>query len=303
MKIFLVGASGSIGFFLFKFLKKKKIKVIGTYKKNKKPNLINFSLGKKKSENNLLKKIEKGDLVFFLSSYTEVSWVRKNKKESTRVNYLLTKNFLNKLISKDIRFFYFSSAEVFDGKKGFYDEKSQTNPVNIYGKLKFQIENYLKKTKYKNYYIVRTGRNIDMTDNYRCMIKDSYLTLLKPNAKMAEDNLFTITHQRDFSKAILKIIKKKDLPKILHLCSSQTISRIKFAELIMKFSINSKYMSYKKCKFKEIDYGEKRAAKNNLNAYLTSKILNIQYTKAEKIIKEKVKILDQKLKPMILNEI
>ncbi len=215
------------------------------------------------------------------------------------VNYHLTKNFLNKLITKKSRFFYFSSAEVFNGKKGFYNEKSQINPVNIYGRLKFLIEKYLIKTKYPNYHIIRTGRNVDMTDNFRCMIKDSYLTLLKDNAKMAEDNLFTITHQKDFSEAIFKITKKKKLPKILHVCSSQTISRVKFAKLIKKFSINSKYMFFKKCKFKEIKYGEKRAVKNNLNANFTSKLLGIKYTKAEKIIKEKVKILDQKLKPII----
>ena len=72
MKIFIIGSSGAIGFNLYRFLKKKKLNVIGTYNKNKKPNLIHFSLGNIESENKLLNKINKNDLIFFLSSYTDV---------------------------------------------------------------------------------------------------------------------------------------------------------------------------------------------------------------------------------------
>ena len=294
MKIFIIGSSGAIGFNLYRFLKKKKLNVIGTYNKNKKPNLIHFSLGNTESENKLLNKINKNDLIFFLSSYTDVSWIRKNKKKSEKLNIVLTKKFLFKLIKKRIKFFYFSSAEIFNGKKGFYNENSKTNPVNFYGKLKFNIENYLKDTKYANYHIIRTGRNIEMSDEYSCMIKDCYLTLMKNNAKMAEDNLFTITHHVDFCRAIYKIIKLVKVPKILHVVSSHVISRINFADIIIKTSLNSKHMSYKKCKFKDIDYGEKRAAKNNLDGTFTSEVLNIKYTKPEKIIKEKVKLIDKK---------
>lgn len=293
MNVYIIGSSGAIGFSLFKFLKKK-IKVTGTFYKNKKPGLISFELGNNNSENQLIKKLKPNDIVFFLSSYTEVSWVFKNKKKSLKLNFYLTKKFLSKLIKKNIKFFYFSSAEVFNGKKGFYNEKSKINPVNFYGKLKLRIEEFLKKTKYKNYHIIRLGRIIDMSKNYRCMIEDCYNILLTSNAKMASDNLFTITHQNDFNKAILKVVKKRSLPKILHICSGHVISRTKFADVIIKASSRSNNMKYKMCRFKEIYYTEKRAGKNNLDSSFTSKLLNIKYTKPEKIIKEKIKVLERK---------
>ena len=293
MNVYIIGSSGAIGFSLFKFLKKK-IKVTGTYNKNKKPGLIHFALGNRTSENQLLKKIDSNDIVFFLSSFTEVAWVYKNKKKSTRLNFYLTKKLLSKLIQKNVKIFYFSSAEVFNGEKGYYKENSKINPVNFYGKLKFRIEEFLKKKKYKRIHIVRLGRIIDMTKNYRCMIQDCYKTLLTKNAKMAYDNLFTITHQKDFNKAILKVIKKKKLPKVLHICSGHVLSRIRFADIIIKASTKSNRMKYKPCRFKEINYNEKRARKNNLNSSFTSKLLNIKYTKPEKIIKEKIKLIEQR---------
>ena len=42
-----------------------------------------------------------------------------------------------------------SSIEVFDGKKGNYDEKSTPKPLNLYGKQKLLIEKYLKKKNQK----------------------------------------------------------------------------------------------------------------------------------------------------------
>ena len=53
-------------------------------------------------------------------------------------------------------------------------------------------------------------------------------------------------------------------------------------------------MKYKICKFNELNYKEKRAAKNNLDSSFTSKLLNVKYIKPEKIIKEKIKIIEKK---------
>tara|TARA_B100000787_G_scaffold169768_1_gene162180 strand:- start:1540 stop:2433 length:894 start_codon:yes stop_codon:yes gene_type:complete len=292
MKVFLIGASGSIGWPLFQFLKKKKV-ITGTYHKNHKPGLIKFSLGVKKSENNLINKISNQDVVILMSAETNVSWVHANPKKSFNINYTYTIKFIRKLIQRNVRIVYFSSAEVFNGKKGYYNERSIPNPVNVYGKTKFKVENFLKKTKYKNYQIIRTGRNVNMSDEYRCMIKDTYLRLLNDDAKMAKDNLFTITHMNDFNIAMLKLIDSKSKNKIFHVCSDDVLSRVEFADLIKK---NSKYkykMQYRTVKFKDIDYNEPRACKNNLTCDITNKFLKIKFKNAKSIIKEKVKILDK----------
>ena len=99
MKIFLIGASGSIGLPLFKFLKKK-YKVVGTYNNQKKRGLIKFSLGNKKYENKLISQISQNDIVMLLLAETNVAWVHDNPRKSFNVNYTLTTELIKKLIKK-----------------------------------------------------------------------------------------------------------------------------------------------------------------------------------------------------------
>jgi len=42
--------------------------------------------------------------------------------------------------AKNIPFFFLSSGEVFDGKKGWYEETDETGPINVYGKTKLEAE-------------------------------------------------------------------------------------------------------------------------------------------------------------------
>ena len=291
MKIYLIGASGSIGFPLFNYLRKK-FSVVGTYNKNFKKNLIKFSLQNTNHKKKILQKAKYTDVFIILSAKTDVRWVYQNQKKSYQVNTKLTKKFINSLIKKKARIIYVSSAEVFNGKRGFYKEKSKPNPVNVYGKTKYLVEKHLIRSGYDRYHIIRTGRNINMSNEYRCMIEDTYLTLLKEDPRMASDNLFTITDVNDFNRSIEKLIRKNTTKEIFHLCSGEVLSRTKFANYIIKFSKLKRFMKYKIVKFKDIGYNEPRACKNNLDSKLSKKILDLSFRKAKLIIREKVKILD-----------
>ena len=97
--------------------------------------------------------------------------------------------------------------------EGSTKEKSKPNPVNVYGKTKYLVEKHLIESGYDRYHIVRTGANINMSNEYRCMIEDTYLTLLKEDPRMASDNLFTITDVNDFNRSIEKLIRKNILRK------------------------------------------------------------------------------------------
>ena len=102
MKIYLIGASGSIGFPLFNYLRKK-FSVVGTYNKNFKKNLINFSLQNTNHKKKILQKAKYTDVFIILSAKTDVRWVYQNQKKSYKVNTKLTKKFINSLIKKKAR--------------------------------------------------------------------------------------------------------------------------------------------------------------------------------------------------------
>lgn len=279
-----------VGHYLI-FFKKKKIKVIGTYNKNYRKKLHKFKISSSLSK--LSNNISPDDVFLLLAAETNVNWVRKNPKKSFKINSYQTIKLIKKISKFGSKIIYFSSAEIFDGKRGYYKESNFGNPVNIYGKTKNEVENFLLKSKKINYKIVRTGRNVNMSLKYPCMIQDTYNTLLKPKAKMATDNLFTITYVNDFSKGIFKLIKYKGPEKIYHICSNEVISRTNFADMIIKNSIYGNLMKYKAVKFKNIAYKEQRAAKNNLCSKSTIKKLKINFKKPETIVKLKVKLLDK----------
>lgn len=298
MRVFLIGASGAIGYSLFKYLKKKKnLYVRGTYNENYKKGLIKFNLNKDKIKKTF-KKLKESDTFLILAAKTNNNWVFKNYSKARKININSTINLISDLKSLNCNILYFSSAEIFDGKKGFYTEKDFGNPVSKYGKTKNFIEKYLLNKKYSNYSIVRTGGNISLDTNYKCMISQTYTSLQKNYPKMAKDNLFTITHEDDFNRGVYKLLcylkdKIKLNQKIFHIVSDTILSRVKFAKLIIKNSKKIKNVKFKTVKFNQIIYNEKRAAKNNLISKHTRKILKIKFRKPEEIIKQKIRLLEK----------
>ena len=102
MKVFIIGASGSIGWPLFNYLSNT-FSVFGTYNKTKKKKLIQFSLQSKKNQKQLTKRMFPNDVVIILSAETNVKWVHENPNKSYKVNTALTNDFIKILIKKNIR--------------------------------------------------------------------------------------------------------------------------------------------------------------------------------------------------------
>ena len=293
MKTIIIGASGIIGYRLFETIKKKKIEVIGTYSKNKKSGLIKFDILKDKIKEKI--RITKDDNVIILTAISNPTWVYKNPKISKDINVIRTKKIIDDLQSAECKIFFMSSIEVFDGKKGNYDEKSKPRPLNLYGKQKLLIEKYLQK-KIKKYCIIRTSFIVGNDPKQRCPVKLTYDSLLEKNARMAKDNFFAITSVKDLCKSICKILYNKKFKNIdiCHLSSKEKISRTKLANYVIKFSKLGVTMNYNATLFKYINYSEPRGRLNNLIS-LNPLIKNLKFQKAKKVIKEKIKILENKL--------
>jgi dTDP-4-dehydrorhamnose reductase len=124
-----------------------------------------------------------------LSAYSNPTWISKNKIKAKNLNFNSTIDFIEFLKPINPRIIFMSSVEVFDGEKGGYSEKDSPNPLNYYGKLKYNLEKYLENN-YSNYTIVRTGWNVGLNKKSRCVVSLTYETLLKKKARMAVFNIF-----------------------------------------------------------------------------------------------------------------
>lgn len=285
----MIGGSGLIGSNLNSFLLKKQFKVIATYAKNSLSGMVKFDFTKDELQNTF-KDLSKDDIFIILSAYSNPSWIAENKEKAYDLNVNHTINLINEISKIGSKIYFMSSVEIFDGTSQINFETTKPNPLNFYGKTKLQVELYLKEN-IKNYHIIRTGWNVGINLKSRCVVSLTYNSLLKDGAKMAKDNSFTITHVEDLSEAISKIIFSNE-KKILHLCSSEIITRTKLADQIIKISKNADKMSYREATFSDIHYNEPRSKLNNLNSEYKEINNNLFFRSAEQTIKEKVNFLD-----------
>ena len=228
-----------------------------------------------------------------MTAISNPSKVFADSKTSNKINILCTIKLIDDLKKIGCKIIFMSSIEVFDGKKGNYNENSKPNPLNLYGKQKLFVENYLKKNS-KNYCILRTSFIVGSDPNQRCPVKLTYDTLLEPNAKMAKDNFFAITSINDLSKVIYKVLFNKKFKnlQICHISSKEKVSRTKLAKLVIKNSKKGFKMKFKKTFFKFINYSEPRGRKNNLIS-INKEINKYKYENAKSVIKKKVRIIEK----------
>jgi len=289
MRYIIIGASSSIGSEMFLFLRKKKIKVLGTYFKKKQPHLVKFDI-RKDDLKKIFFEINNNDVVIIFSAITNPLKVLKKKKNSKKINIFGTKRLINDLSKIGCKIIFISSVEVFDGKKGAYIESSKTKPLSLYGKHKNMIEKFLINKIKKNYTIIRLCWTVCMKKKSRDVISLTYNTIKKKNAKMSYDNYFNISHSEDICKGIFKISKTN--VDLVHLASKEKISRFDLAMMIKKNSKNQKEMFFEKIKFKDFPYHEKRARLNFLSSKVNQKKLGIKYRSIKKTVLQKLKILD-----------
>lgn len=289
MRYIIIGASGFIGNHFYNFLKKRKIKTIGTFNKNYINGLIHFDMTKHLLDNKINNLNAQSDIVFIFSAYAQPAWISKNKGKTEKINIKYTKKLIDRIHNRVKKIIFISSVEVFDGKKKKFNEKNKPNPLNFYGKTKYKIEQYLKK-KIKNYQIIRTSWNSDIRLGSRCVIEMTYKTILEKNAKMATDNILSITYVNDFCKALYAAIKLNN--KIIHIANHDKISRFNLAKKIKKISKRKKLMQFTKCNFYEIPYKEPRGKNNILNCNILIKNNISNFRKINTIVNQKVKKLD-----------
>lgn len=287
--IFIIGASGLIGGALYYNLSSKNFNVVGTYSKNEEKDLIHFDM--LESNYSIFNSVNQNDVVFIMTAYSNPNWISENKSKAKLLNLDKTCELIDILKVKNPRIVFMSSVEIFDGTKGAYIEEDRPNPLNYYGELKLKVEKYLNKN-YSNHCIVRTGWNVGLNKKSRCVVQLTYETLLKPNAKMAIDNYFSLAFADDTADGLAKLIDYPDLKKI-HLCSDKILKRTDLANFIIKYSKKSDEMSYVDCLFKDILYKEPRGRVNNLVNKFSIDTLGMNYSPIEDIIFKKVNYLDE----------
>ena len=262
----IIGASGLIGHNLFKYLKKEKIDVLGTYCTKAKPDLVKFDMTSDSYD--FLLKCKK---VIICSAISNLDECYLKKDESYNLNVVKTKELIDYLVKKNIMPIFASTDKVFYGDKGNNTEDVIPNPVTVYGQQKVEIEQFIQE-RTKNYLILRMSKTFSTDKNdegfYQNIIES--FTNNKP-IKAAHNEIFNMTNV-NYVVRLISVLLKKELTGIFHLTSKKVMSRYEYClSLADEFGYDKKLVT--SVDINSFGFAEKRPLNTSLNSDKIVKIV------------------------------
>jgi dTDP-4-dehydrorhamnose reductase len=253
-------SSGFFGSNFCKWLNKKKINHLQFTSKKKLKKKNSFYLYNKKP----FKFIKDKDVVIFFIAATSVKNIKD--KSNFYLNFNKKIKDILKMINTKAYLIYISTDYVYSGKNSFYNDNANPQPINLYGKLKLDIEFNIKKN-FSNYLILRSPKIFSNNIKLNTLYSETYKKLKnKEKLNVLVDQKIQLLNLDDFIKIILKIINKKIKIVGNFNLVGKTITRYDFTKLIArKFNFKKNLInpiSYKS--LKEKYFPKKLILKTNL---------------------------------------
>lgn len=234
--------------------------------------------------------LDSSDTVVMLSAYSNQEWVRCHPKDAKKLNVEAVDLLCNVVASTGAHFVFLSSEAVFgEDKQEGWEEPAPPCPVTEYGKQKAEAEELLKK--YDHCCIVRTGWNVGWKYADRCIIRATYEALLSGVARMATDNVLTLTNVDDTSRALIELCVKQ-VHGIIHLVAPTPIARSQLADLVIASSKFGATMSYTAVKYADLSFEEYRPRQAWLKVTDLSKPFCQAFETSQFTVSHKVDVLD-----------
>lgn len=145
MRYVIFGADGYIGSYLYQRLKSDGSNVTGTSRRmSGHDQLLYYDIQKSEVDTLLAKEDRQEEKTAIICiAVSNIDRCYDHYEEAYDINVVKTKRLIHKLLENGFYVIYFSSDNVFDGLCGNYTEVSPTHPINKYGMMKAQMEQYL----------------------------------------------------------------------------------------------------------------------------------------------------------------
>ncbi|MBW7845183.1 MAG: dTDP-4-dehydrorhamnose reductase [Bacteroidia bacterium] len=182
----------------------------------------------------------KPDVVINCAAYHHVDLCESNPETATQINVTAPKFIARMCNYLNIKFIHFSTDYVFDGAKNSpYTEQDTPNPLNVYGKTKWQGEQQIL-IENQSALILRVSA---IYGKYPCRAKNglNFVQLMlklskeKPFLQVVGDEIVSPTATADIAQILPRIIKE-DLHGIAHLTSEGSCSWYEFAKTIFELT-------------------------------------------------------------------
>lgn len=136
--IIVTGASSSPGYKIALKLSEK-YDVLGIYYDHKVEGINSIKYDITKEPEKLISEY-KPDIIVHAAAIGNVDFCEENKEQCYNINVEASRRLFSEAYRKNVKIFYISTDYVFDGKRGFYNEKDVPSPINYYGLTKLLSE-------------------------------------------------------------------------------------------------------------------------------------------------------------------
>ncbi len=252
----IIGASGLVGSRMFNLLQENHWNVFGTYHKNKKNNLLNFSLCRDLITSlPLTSRMVKYGII--CSTYGSIDSCKKNPLDSYKTNVGATLRLIDNMVCCGMKPVFLSTDYVFSGHRGNYNESDTPDPVTVYGRQKAEVEKIML-AHHPDSLIIRLSKIFSTTPADNSLLSQWFNAILTGKIiRCASDQHFCPTLIDDVVQGIHKLLKK-NASGIYHLCQPHKYT---LSELLEEFIAHLKLVSPKisECKTSDFNFEDNRS--------------------------------------------
>src|SRR3989338_4484066 len=265
MKILITGSAGFVGKFIFNYLKSEN-QVYGISRRSSETTTHSFDISNI-DISSILNEIAP-DVIIHSAALTNVDYSEEHQDEAWKNNVFGTENLVKWCKENDKKMIYISTDYVYSGEKNNYDEYSETNQVNYYGKTKLEAENLVKKL---NNWVILRSTVIFGYDKLGTNFLMQMLNFKEPK-KICDDQISNPTDVNVLCEYVRKIIEK-NIKGLFVATGPETINRYEFAILIADiFGLDKNLIL--KVKTSELNQKAKRPLNNGTNSLKIRNLLD-----------------------------
>ncbi|MHA1788201.1 MAG: dTDP-4-dehydrorhamnose reductase [Candidatus Helarchaeota archaeon] len=284
-KIVITGSTGLLGTKLVTNLETEH-NIYPTYNTNpsKHPNAVKLDLLDSLSLETTLQTI-KPDVIIHSAAMTHVDQCEQNPKLAEKINYQSTKTITTNAKKLGSHLIFISTDYVFDGEKGNYKETDQPNPINVYGKTKYNAEQFILEQEIESTIIrpsvIYGNTSASGKTNFVLWIIDQLKQEKQIN--IIDDQTISPTYNQNLANMIKEVVERK-ITGIYHLSGATQINRLDFTYKIAEiFDLDSHLIN--SVSSNTMNWTAKRPPNSSLNIGKANKCLENKPEIAEASLK------------------
>jgi len=219
------------------------------------------------------------DYLFHLGAYTDLEYCENNPDDAYITNTIAVENAVYISNELGIPLLYISTAGIFDGKKEYYDDWDQPNPLGVYARSKYMGERFVIENA-KKYLICRAGWMMGAGPKKDKKFINKLMKQIKDGKKelfIVNDKDGTPTYTQDFAETVKLLIEKEYWGLYNMVCGGQT-SRLEVAtELLNVLNLNQKIkiIPVSSDYFREVYFAERPPSERLITKKLNLRCVNM----------------------------